>query len=607
MRERIPPPGPRPGVEDPYRPYAPYTAPRARRGQPEAARHGFAMFHDGNAGHFWRGEIFSRLGDALLTTGIVLWIAQLTFSPRSIALVVALLALPWLLAGPLAVPLQNVAEPGRLLRGVGQARVLFTFGLLVMQLIHYRGIDSGALFPVVYLLVFAIGLCGRLREALRVAATRTCLAPGELERVANDLHVGAAVVAVVGPLLAALLFLALGERILLIAVAAAVIYFVGANSDGFLEALPAGRRAFALVTLELAVEDEELRAELREASQLAERRAGIVLGEDEWAEAEWTRAERALPEWYQFGPRSIGQGVADLRAGLGLAALASSSRTSLYVLGSLALLGGGLTVLEVFYVLYVLQAPIFYLGPLLAAEAGGLALGGMLAAGLVARGSWRRAIMLGLLGAGVALALWGAQPSLPVVLPAALLLGTANAFAVMGARRGLLIGYDGPQRRALSAAEECVTALCAIAGAGIFVFFYLYLSPTYLNFQVVARNPILTRFGLSPDYTNYTSWSLGELFLVSGLLLMFLSVLFGISLVVGSVGPRGAMAPLAAPGLGAGLTGRSMAFPATGLVADMDGWDDEGDGSRYTPRRARGNESARIDAYGYDDEDDGGW
>jgi len=618
MRDRTPPPGYAATGEDPYRPYVPYTDTRRAalpHGQAARGRHGFAMFHDGNAGHFWRGEVFSNLGDAMLVTGLLLWIAQLTYSPQAIALTVVLFALPWLLAGPLAVPLQNVRRPGWALRQMGNARVFLTFGLVVIQLIHYRGIFPSALYPVLYLLIFAISLSGRLREGLRVAAIRTCLAPGELELVANDLQIGAAVVAVVGPLLAALLFVVLGERILLVAIGAAVVYFLSANSDSFLDVQPVWRRAFSLVRPETAVEDEKLRAELLDAAQPDDRRVGAAaaFGTGGPEEDYELLVERALPEWYQMGPRSIGQALADLRAGLGLATLANSSRTSLYVLGSLALIGGGLTVLEVFYVLYVVQVPIFYLGALLATEGGGLALGGSMAAGLVARGSWRFATVLGLLGTGIALGVLALWPTLEVVLPAALLLGAANAFAVLGARHGVRTGFSGPERRALSAAEGLVTALCTMAGAGIFLFFYLYLSPTYVSWYNLAHSPILQRFNLN---SVYTGWSPGELMLVTGGLLVLLSIGFGVSLALGGDGPRHAPAPLPASATSAmGAVGLAMeAEDSMGYPAAGDGWDDDGP-SRYAPGYGRaaaypGGDTSYGSGYGYRNagyEDDGRW
>ena len=289
---------------------------------------GFALFHDGSAGHLWRGEVASLFGDAILSVGALMWLAYLTSSPYSVLWGALALGLPWLLAGPLATPLQNVQEPGNALRWLGRLRTLFAFGLIVM---HFRTI-----YPVVYALLFAIALCGRLREGLRVAATRSCLAPGEPELVANDLYVGAALVAVLGPLLAMVLFVLLGERIILVSIGAAICFLLSSNSDGFLDALPEPQRAFLTITPARAAPDERAREELLAVAQ-AHLAADSAGDEDEMGEEQSQRLrELALPEWYQQGPRSIAQALGELRAGLGVAALRRDSMAALYGLGALA-------------------------------------------------------------------------------------------------------------------------------------------------------------------------------------------------------------------------------------------------------------------------------
>ncbi len=57
----------------------------------------------------------------------------------------------------------------------------------------------------------------------------------------------------------------------------------------------------------------------------------MAFAEEVSGDEERQRAERALPEWLQPGPDSTAAGIANLRAGLGLSGLASSSRTSLYL------------------------------------------------------------------------------------------------------------------------------------------------------------------------------------------------------------------------------------------------------------------------------------
>ena len=426
--------------------------------------HGFALFHDGNAGHLWRGEVASLFGDAILSVGALMWLAYLTSSPYSVLWGVLALGLPWLLAGPLAAPLQNVQEPGNALRWLGRLRALLA---LVLILMHFRTI-----YPVIYGLLFAIALCGRLREGLRVAATRSCLAPGEPELVANDLYVGSALVAVLGPLLAMTLFVLLGEHIILVSIGVAICYLLSSNSDGFLDALPESQRAFLTITPATAAPDERTREELlavAKAHLAADADdTGDDTGDEMDAGARARLRELALPEWYQQGPRSIAQALGELRAGLGVAALRRDSMAAIYGLGALAFIGGGLATLDVFYVLARLQLPAFYLGPLLAAIGGGQALGGFFAASLQTTRNGRGALLGGLLLSGLALAALGYANSLTLALGMAFALGAANGVAALGGQRALLTGFDGVERRAATAGEAEITALASLLGAIFF-------------------------------------------------------------------------------------------------------------------------------------------
>src|SRR6185437_7341443 len=100
-----------------------------------------------------------------------------------------------------------------------------------------------------------------------------------------------------------------------------------------------------------------------------------------------------------------------------------------------------------------LLLPTFYLGPLLAAEGAGLALGAMLWSDLGRHGNGKGSLFLGMVGTGAALAVL-AVVHLPVwALVAALVMGVFNAVAVEGGREALRAGFDGVERRALAAAE----------------------------------------------------------------------------------------------------------------------------------------------------------
>lgn len=476
-----PPRGPvAPGASGPQRAMSPYRgAPVPQSYDPFAAsmagagmetsthleaiqrkRNGFALFHDGNAGHLWRGEVASLLGESVLSVGAIIWIAYLTNSPVMVMLAVLALGLPWLIAIPIAPLFENVREPGGLLAWAGRARMLAALGIVGMHFL--------TIYPVLFGLLFAIGLMGRIRQALRVAATRVCLEPGEVELVANDLFAGSAVVTVIGPLLAAAFFMALGERVILVALAAAAFFLLASNSDGFLDAIPEERRAFTLATLTSASPDETSRADLIAAAR------GPVADEDGDDEPlSPNQRERALPEWYQQGPRNPFQAIGDVRAGIGLAGGRATSATALLALAALALVGGGLGVLEVFYVSDRLGLAGYYLGVLVALEAGGLTLGALLAELPPARLMGGALALLGLMLTGAALALLAISTVPMVSYGAAVGLGVANGMSVIAARRALRAGRDGAERRALSAGEIFLTTLAGSLGAALFALFYM--------------------------------------------------------------------------------------------------------------------------------------
>ena len=182
--------------------------------------------------------------------------------------------------------------------------------------------------------------------------------------------------------------------------------------------------------------------------------------------------ERALPEWYQQGPNTPFQAIGDIRAGIGLAGGRAASATALLTLTALALVGGGLSVLEVFYVSDRLGLAGYYLGVLVALEASGLTLGALLAELPPTRRIGGALAPLGLALTGLALALLALTTAPIASYGIALLLGAANGISVIAARRLLRAGRDGTERRALSAGEAFLTALASAGGAALFTLFY---------------------------------------------------------------------------------------------------------------------------------------
>ncbi len=425
-------------------------------------RDGFAIFHDGNAGHLWRGEFMSLLGESALSVGLIIWLAGLTESPLVILGALLALGIPWLLVGPLGAVFENVQEPARLLTWLGRLRMAAALALIPMHFL--------TIYPLLYILIFAISVSGRLRQALRVAAMRTCLAHGEIELVANDLYIGAAFASVVGPLFGAMLYLLLGDRIILLAIGAALLFLFAANSDGALDALPEEQRAYLQAQPSAVAPDEATRDDLIRAA-LDEDDAGI----DEPSAEALTPEQRelALPEWYQAGPTQATEAMADIRAGVGLAGAQKQSASAMLTLLALALVGGGLSALEVFFIVQRLNLAPIYFGVVASLEAGGMVLGAYF---MNARGPAKkpaRQMLTGLMLTGLALVAFALSPLWYISFAAALGMGIANAMAVTGARQALRAGRDGVERRAISAAENAYTAFASLLGAALFTGFYV--------------------------------------------------------------------------------------------------------------------------------------
>jgi hypothetical protein len=526
----------------------------------------FTIFHDGNAGHLWRGELGSLLGEAVVSAGVIMWLGYLTYSPQIVALALVAMGLPALLAGPLGATLTRVEEPAGLFKLVGRMRVVFALGLIGM---HYLTV-----LPVLYMLLFGLSLCGRLRSALRVSAMRACLAPGEPERVAASTHFAAVIVAVVGPLLASILYILAAQRILLIAIAAALMFFLCTSSDAMLDALPRTRRAFLLAQPEPEEDDNE---DLEDEEALDE-----DLG-DRGADPELMRREAALPEWQQWGPGNMSQAIADITAGLRLIGSSNVSTTALRALATLALVGGGLSVLEVFYVTDHLFVPTYYLGALLAAEGAGLALGATVWSDLGRRGSGKGALLVGTVGTGAALAALAIVNQVPLAIGAALFMGVTNALAVEGGREALRAGFNGLARRAMAAAESTILALCGLAGAVIF-----YLFRQGLTF------PRLGAGGAAPSLTRLQPFTVAQIFLGVGSGLVVGGVIFAVLLNTGGVLDR-MHARRAARRAAKGRSGARGRIRGRGFEED----DEDDDGSGYYP--------AAGGAWDEEDGDGGQW
>jgi hypothetical protein len=161
-----------------------------------------------------------------------------------------------------------------------------------------------------------------------------------------------------------------------------------------------------------------------------------------------------------------------------------------------------------------------------------------------------------------------------------------TALATTEAQRGLRAGFNGRARRALTAGESFVTALCGVVGIGLFLFFYL--GPAAIPRPILA---LMSSIPFPPQW-----WSLEEVLLGTGGVMIVASLIFAPLLLVagsGAIRKKGTgVSPLTTRTSAIGAFDESASYPAA------DGWDDE---TGYSSRQRSHGAYGRFDN---EDEDD---
>lgn len=262
------------------------------------------------------------------------------------------------------------------------------------------------------------------------------------------------------------------EHIILVAIGALICYLLSSNSESFPDALPPERRAFLHAQPILpSASERELRHQADDMDDdEAHATGGVRIPDDDLADPA-LRRERDLPVWYVQGPQSIGQGIRDIRDGLGVVSTTPGGTLALGAIALCAFVGGGLATILLPFLVYGLSLSLFELGPVLAAEGAGIALGATLFGGRSERSRPAVRLTLGLALAGAGLVLLVLLRSAPVLYAGALVYGLGGAVAVLGARLILYTRRNGPEQRAVAASEDFITALAAVLGALTFPVF----------------------------------------------------------------------------------------------------------------------------------------
>jgi MFS family permease len=305
----------------------------------------------------WLKQSMTALCDALFTTTLIIWLGVSTNSPISVGLALGAMGAAYVLFGPFA---EAATERWSRRKTMFVTDVVRSISTLLLTLALLPLLTPKRALALICLLCFVIGLMSRFSLAAQRSSLNAVVPPREHARGISRIQGSVALMTIIGPIFAAMLFLfpsmlfPPGTPLL------------GLLATGFLLLLSAGG-AQAM--------DREFTAKvrainLRRKSQALGPDGQPIDGEDD-AQAEEEEEERWSPSVLRSG---IANWVKGIRQVLQQPTFAPIARVAALV----AFAGGILNVLEVFYVSDTLSRPGAFLGLLLAADAAGILLGSVL-------------------------------------------------------------------------------------------------------------------------------------------------------------------------------------------------------------------------------------
>jgi MFS family permease len=168
---------------------------------PPGSRRSFALL--------WAGQAVSQLGDAVFLTTLLLWVADLTDSPAAVGLLFVFEAIPILLVSPLAGVFVDRWPYKRTLIRSDLGRALLVLPLVFVQT------ESGLWF--IYLDVFLVSVLTRFFFPGLMASLPGIVGDERLPAATSSIRATLSIAFIVGPLIAAPLFVAVGPETALLA------------------------------------------------------------------------------------------------------------------------------------------------------------------------------------------------------------------------------------------------------------------------------------------------------------------------------------------------------------------------------------------------------
>jgi MFS family permease len=157
----------------------------------------------------WLKHCMTALGDALFSTTLIIWLATQTGSALYVALALFALGLPYALCGPFADAATERWSRRKIMFVTDVVRGILTF-LLPLALLPF--FSPHRALALICLLCFFIGAMARFSQAAQRAALNVIVPPSEHARGISRVQGSVALITIFGPILAAVLFVLLGQN-----------------------------------------------------------------------------------------------------------------------------------------------------------------------------------------------------------------------------------------------------------------------------------------------------------------------------------------------------------------------------------------------------------
>lgn len=394
----------------------------------------------------WLKQSITALCDALFTTTLIIWLGMSTNSPLSLALALGALGAAYVLFGPFA---EAATERWSRRKTMFVTDIVRGICTLLLTLTLLPLISPVRALATICLLCFVIGLMSRFSLAAQRSALNAVVPPSEHPRGVSRIQGSVAIMTIFGPILAATLFLL---PMLLFPQGNPVL---GLLATGFLLLLSAGG-AQAM--------DRQFTAKVRAISARRKRQQAGTEDESLPAEEEEAQATADDDEEGSWTQSVLRAGIADWIKSIRVVLQQHPFARVALIVALIALAGGILNVLEVFFVSSYLSQPGAYVGLIMSVNAAGVLLGSVLFRHFDAHLQPTTTFTYATLGMGLATTAFVTTHNFGEALFWAGTMGIANGILLLSAQTTLVETGDHNRLSRLFVGYDTLTALFSFAG-----------------------------------------------------------------------------------------------------------------------------------------------